>query len=152
MDFLDIAGLVVMLLLRVGVPVAVTAGLVYLLKRLDRRWEEEARAGAEIGEPAEAPAKPRPVERPATPRRAPAPELPFIPPPAYPDRRQQPGLAVAPVAPHCWDVKGCTPDQLEKCAAPQHPEMPCWEARLAAEGRIPEECVNCDIFQRYPVM
>jgi len=30
------------LLLRIGIPLAVTAGIIYLLHRLDQRWQEEA--------------------------------------------------------------------------------------------------------------
>ncbi len=26
------------------------------------------------------------------------------------------------------------------------------QMRLEAEGQIPDECVNCDIFQRYPTV
>ena len=156
MSFIDVLGVIGMFLLRVGVPLAITVGVVYLLKRLDRRWEMEARAEQRAGkaaeQPAERPVISPPVVRPATPKQAPSPELPFIPPPAAPDRRIQPGLVATPVGQPCWNVKGCSPDKLEKCASPRHPEMPCWQARFDAEGQIPEECVGCDIFQRYPVM
>lgn len=158
MSFIDTLSVIGMFLLRVGVPLAVTAGLVYLLKRLDRRWEEEARAEQRAheaaGMPAEQPALPQPAERPEAPKRAPAPEIPFIPPPAYPDRRQQPGLGAqaGQVAQRSSNAKGSSADKVAKCGAPQRPDQPCWQARLAAEGHIPEECVSCDIFQRYPVM
>jgi hypothetical protein len=159
MNLIDVLGVIGMFLLRVGVPLAITVGVVYLLKRLDRRWEAEAKAesswlGAEqrAGKAAEQPTVPSPAERPATPKRAPSPELPFIPPPPAPDRRIQPGLVAAPVGQPCWNVKGCSPNKLEKCAAPRQPDMPCWQARFDAEGQIPEECVGCDIFQHYPVM
>jgi hypothetical protein len=148
MDFIDVMGVIGMFLLRVGVPLAITAGVVYLLKRLDRRWEAEARAQQGVAK-----AEEQPTRLPVTPKkRAPSPELPFIPPPVQPERRIQPGLVAAPVGQPCWNVKGCAPDAREKCAAPEHPDMPCWQARFEAEGKIPEECVGCDIFQRYPVM
>ena len=153
MNFIDTLSVIGMFLLRVGVPLAATAGVVYLLKRLDRRWEEEARAEQRTRAAAGIPAE-QPAERPATPKRAPAPEIPFIPPPAYPDRRQQPGLAApaGQVAQRGANAKGSSADKVAKCGAPQRPEQPCWQARLAAEGHIPEECVGCDIFQRYPIM
>jgi hypothetical protein len=49
-------------------------------------------------------------------------------------------------------VKGCNDTSKAQCAAPQHPDKPCWQARFDAEGAIPEDCVGCDIFQRYPMM
>ncbi len=30
------------LILRIGIPVALTAGIIYLLRRLDQRWQKEA--------------------------------------------------------------------------------------------------------------
>jgi hypothetical protein len=36
--------LVLGLLLRIGIPVAITAGALYLLHRLDKRWQKEALA------------------------------------------------------------------------------------------------------------
>ena len=43
-DFIDIAVFAGMVFLRVGVPLLILVGVGYLLKRLDRRWEAEARA------------------------------------------------------------------------------------------------------------
>ena len=53
MDFIDLLGVIGMFLLRVGVPLAITVGVVYLLKRLDRRWEAEARAPSPVFAPAQ---------------------------------------------------------------------------------------------------
>jgi hypothetical protein len=147
MNFIDLMAVIGMFLLRVGVPVAITAGVVYLLKRLDRRWEMEARAARKAGKVVE-----QPAGLPATPsKRAPSPELPFVPPPATPDRRIQPGVAAAQVAQPGLSAKGSRPAKAQ-CDAPQNPGKPCWQARFDAEGKIPEECVGCDIFQHYPVM
>ncbi len=167
-DFTDIAVFIGMLLLRVGVPALIVLGVGYFLKRLDRRWEAEARAyQAKVAseQPAvqpEAPAPqpvaptPRPGKQPATPQ-----PLPFIPPqPASKEQRPgmyaQPGMVARPglsaAGKHCWDEKGCTESKKAKCAAPSHPDQPCWQARFNAEGHVPEECVTCDIFQRYPSM
>jgi len=153
-DFLVVVGLFI---LRVGVPVAIMAGLVYLLKRLDRRWEEEVRAeqrARQAIQPAQQPEKSRPTGRPATTIRVPDVKIPFVPPPppSAPGIRPQPGLVMTPPAAHCWDARGCSEAARGQCAAPQHPELPCWQARLDAEGHIPDDCVNCDIFQRYPLM
>ncbi len=44
LDLTDIAVFTGLLLLRVGVPALIVLGIGYFLKRLDRRWEAEARA------------------------------------------------------------------------------------------------------------
>jgi hypothetical protein len=175
-SFLDLLVVAGMFMLRVGVPVLVIVGAGYLLKRLDARWEAEARAYAAKQAAAGVGAQPaaqKPVERPVAPVRAPAPgpAMPFIIPPTpgkepriqpgmsaqvpapQPGKPQQqnaaPGLAAS--AQHCWDVKGCG-EAKAQCAAFKNPDKPCWQARFDAEGHIPEDCVGCDIFQRYPAM
>ena len=159
LDFLDLIGLLGMVFLRFGIPVILMAGAAYFLKRLDARWEAELRAtqSAEEGEqPAIAPEAPARPARPAQ-RRAPAPgPLPtFVPPPAGKSvplqQGAQPGMMMA-ATEHCWDIKGCSDAAKASCAAPANPGVPCWQARLDAEGKIPEACVECDIFQRYPTM
>jgi len=105
LDFLDILGLMVMVLLRFGIPLGVMAVAAYFLKRLDARWEAEARASEEAARAAEQPAatqQPAVPARPAQPaatrqRRAPAPgPLPtFVPPPPARPIYQQPGLMMA---------------------------------------------------------
>ncbi len=165
-DFTDMAVFVGLLFLRVGVPILIVVGVGYLLKRLDRRWEAEARAyqakvASEQPEvPAPQPVAPTPGRRPGKQPATPQP-LPFIPPqPVSKEQRpgvyMQAGIAAKPGMPasgkHCWDEKGCSDSKQASCAAPSHPDQPCWQARLAAEGHIPEECVSCDVFQRYPSM
>jgi hypothetical protein len=153
LDFLDIVGLTVMILLRFGIPLALVAVAAHFLKRLDARWEAEAQA-SQATEAAEQPAvAPQAPARPAQ-RRAPAPDplATFILPPAGKSIPLQPGMMMAPAAQHCWDEKGCSETAKASCAAPAKPGLPCWQARLSAEGKIPEECVECDIFQHYPTM
>ena len=164
-DFVDIAVFAGMVFLRVGVPLLILVGAGYLLKRLDRRWEAEARQyqakmAAEQPElPAPQPSAParQPGKQPITPQ-----PLPFVPPPS-PAKEQRPALyaqagvaaaksGMSASAKHCWDEHGCSESKMGACAAPSHPDQPCWQARFNAEGHIPEECVSCDIFQRYPSM
>jgi hypothetical protein len=144
MNFIDLMAVIGMFLLRVGVPLGITAGLVFLLKRLDRRWEMEARAERKADKAAEQPAK-------APGKPAPSPELPFIPPPAIPDRRIQPGVSVGQAVQPGVSAKSSRTEKA-MCSAPQNADKPCWQVRFDVEGQIPEECVGCDIFQRYPVM
>ena len=143
-----------MFLLRFGLPLAIIVGLGYLLKRLDRRWEREAReaqaAGQDIQPAAPQPAAPAPRPQPA--RRSgvdvPGPQSPFDP--AF-GKHIQPGpaLAAAPVR-HCWDAKHCSAEKLAHCVAAKNPDVPCWQARLKAERQMPEACFDCDIYKNYP--
>jgi hypothetical protein len=156
LSFTDILALAGLFVLRVGVPLLITVGIVYLLKRLDRRWEAEARATQQRAQAAEQPAvQPAVQPKPATVVRVPAqqPQLPWIPPPAVGQRPgQQPGLMAAPAPKPCWNIKGCSDSQRAQCAAPKRADVPCWQARFDAEGAIPEDCVRCEVFQRYPKM
>jgi hypothetical protein len=161
-NFLDLLVVIGMLFLRIGVPAVVIALIAYGLKRLDARWEREARAytAQQAGlQPGVQPKQPRPAAPARKPVPAPAP-LPFVPPAQIKDSRVQPGMMMAAPQPGlkaatqqaCWDMKGCSDVAKSSCPAPQHPEQHCWEARFDAEGAIPEDCVGCDVFQRYPKM
>ncbi|HUS83584.1 MAG TPA: hypothetical protein VMX56_00445, partial [Anaerolineales bacterium] len=52
-EFIAVLLIIVGLLLRVGIPIGATAILVYALRRLDQRWQQEAEQAAqsEIGQP-----------------------------------------------------------------------------------------------------
>lgn len=153
-SFTDISVVAGMIFLRIGVPLMVVIGLGYLLKRLDRRWEAEAHeqqvqmAGQQPEVQPEAPAR-RPVKQPA-----PQP-LPFVPPPAM-EKDQRPamyaGAGLATSSKNNWSSKSCSQAVSSAYAATGLQNQACWQVRLKAEGHIPEECVNCDTFQRYPTM
>lgn len=159
-SFLDLLVVVGMMFIRIGVPAVVIGLLAYGLKRLDARWEREAGdyAAKQTGaQPGVRPQQPRP----AIPARKPTPApMPFVPPPAIKDSRVQPGVSMASAQPGmqaaaqqpCWDAKDCSGAVRSECAAPQHPDQPCWQARFDAEGAIPADCIECDVFQRYPKM
>jgi hypothetical protein len=144
-EFFDILVIAGMFVLRIGVPLALVLGIGYLLKRLDRRWAEQAWTEQAKAQPAARAAAAALPGR--TGADIPGPQLPFEPSLG----RLQPGLAAAP-ARACWDVKGCNEARWADCPAYQHPDVPCWQARFGTEGHIPETCVGCEIFQRYPFM
>lgn len=152
-DFMVVVG---MIALRFGIPALVIIGIAYLFKRLDRRWEAEAREYA-AKQAAEQPAVRPQAPRPALPAREPAqsPQMPFIiPPAAIHDQRQQiaqPGM-MAPTAEPGRRASRPNAGSKPLCSASQSGDKPCWQTRLNAEGKIPDECVNCDIFQRYPTI
>ncbi len=59
----DVLMIIGLFTLRIGVPLAVIVSLAYLLKRLDRRWEAEARKQMGITRPAEQGEAPEPTSQ-----------------------------------------------------------------------------------------
>lgn len=155
-DFVDFLVFLGIVILRFGAPLLVVAGFAFLLKRLDRRWEAEAREYAAKQATAQPEATEPAVEHEMPVRQpVPAPQVPFIVPPAPArDQRQQvaqPSM-MAPVADPNRSASRPKASGKIQCSAPQGGDRPCWQVRLEAENKIPDECVNCDIFQRHPVM
>jgi hypothetical protein len=149
----NLPGILIMLgllILRIGVPLGIVLLLGYFLKRLDRRWEAEARAqraaAAAVDQPAVQPVAPRPARPSGV--DVPGPQLPYAPIPLV---GLQPGLILLD-GKRCSDIKGCSEQSKAKCPAVLHPDTPCWQARRESEGRLPAGCSECDIFLRYPVM
>ncbi|MEA3336366.1 MAG: hypothetical protein U9R25_10680 [Chloroflexota bacterium] len=128
---LTILGLFV---LRIGVPLLITIGIGYVLLRLDARWQAEAEAGKQ---PRQRPVKVQAKSR--SPRGYPATAVPTIQPTA---------ISVMAGLP-CWSLKGCSEAMRADCAAGHQPDVPCWTARQGAEGRMPPECSNCDLYTQY---
>lgn len=50
----------------------------------------------------------------------------------------------------CWEIKNCDPEQRAACAAGQS-EKPCWQERRLSNGYLPEECLDCEVFELAPV-
>ena len=127
-EILYIVGLFV---LRLGIPLAITLVIAYFLRRLDSRWEKEARSEQEAGSVTREEEKEKTVSVP----------LVHIPSPAsIPATFDSDGKP-------CWEInKACTPIKMEQCPAYHDPSVPCWQARRQAEGRIPVECYHCEIF------
>lgn len=109
-------------LLRIGVPLAITLGLGYVLIRLDERWKAEAQAEREAREERE--------------ERVPARR------PTVLARQITPAVA----SPPCWQVKDCDPVQRITCPAWNRPELPCWLAHMKADGALPDRCPECTLF------
>lgn len=122
----NIWSIALLFVLRLGVPLLVTLVLAYLLKRLDTRWQAEAREERRSREAAAA-SKPVTAPKPVGQR----PLQPLI------------ALDSAGALP-CWMSKGCTDAMRAACAATHQPTVPCWQARTTAEGRLPAECKGCD--------
>jgi len=148
----------------VGVPALVVVALGYGFKRLDQRWEAEAheyQAQSAGKQPEIRPEMPAPTPQPALPARKPVKQpqpLPFVPPPAV-TKETQLGLYAQPTQPgisapskNNWESKACSSSVRAAFAATGLTDQPCWQVRFKVEGHVPEECVNCDIFQHYPTM
>jgi len=90
------------LLVRLAIPIFVTAMLIYFLRKLDSRWQAEAQ------------------------------------------------LPVAVEKPKCWEIKGCTPEQMKNCIAGQS-SMPCWQVYRLPNGYLRDECITCEVFHQAPV-
>jgi hypothetical protein len=95
---------VIGLMLRIGIPVAVTILVIALLRRLDKRWQKESLA-----------------------------------------------LPMVPVGEHCWEVKGCSKEQMENCPAVAQPDVPCWQTFRSKDGALNEVCLDCEVFRQASV-
>ena len=114
-DALVIAG---MFILRLGVPLAITLAVGYLLLRLDRKWQAEAWAEWESNR----------LEQ-------------------EEQGEQAAGRATSSAAKQlCWDLKECSQAVRDQCPAFKRPNIPCWLARRRAEGRLPAACYDCELF------
>ena len=55
------------------------------------------------------------------------------------------GLMPAP--PACWDIKGCTQEDKEKCPAFLSQETPCWDFQRI-EGKYADDCLGCEVMRQ----
>ena len=127
--------IILLFVLRLGIPVLVTVAIAYGLHRLDAKWQAEADAEAKIQTKTVAPPAPQPQSIRGGNGAGIAPPL-----------RQPLPLAMAGGQP-CWAVKGCADSMRATCAAFNQPNTPCWSARLNAEGRLPAGCKDCKLYQ-----
>jgi len=103
--------------LRLGVPLAITVLVTWGLRRLDARWQ--AAADAQLSSQAVAAGQ------------------------------YLPAALKAPLAAQksCWEYRACTEAQRACCAAARDTSLPCWMARLRADGRLPGVCYGCILFR-----
>ncbi len=112
----QVALLILLFLLRLGVPVGITLGVGYWLRRLDKKWQAEA-----ASRQATALAR-REIER--------RPQMRTF------GTRQNP----------CWLINQCAVADRECCPAFLNSRVPCWMARYLAGGRLPAKCYSCALF------
>jgi len=114
--------LTVLVVLRLGVPITVTAVIVWGLRRLDARWQAEAEAQRT-------------------------------------SRAVTAGLVSSSVtasplaaARSCWEHHNCPPEKRQHCAGCALTDLPCWMARLRADGKLPARCYGCALFRTRPAV
>ncbi len=47
----------------------------------------------------------------------------------------------------CWILRNCDDVAKADCPAHKQPGVPCWLARLRAEGSLPDGCPDCPIYE-----
>jgi hypothetical protein len=47
----------------------------------------------------------------------------------------------------CWVVRGCDAEKRASCPAYLNQSLPCWIARLTAEGAMPKTCPDCPVYE-----
>ncbi|HXF62356.1 MAG TPA: hypothetical protein VNK95_12110 [Caldilineaceae bacterium] len=115
-ELLIIAGIFI---LRLGVPLGATLLVTWLLHRLDARWRRQALQRQPSPAGAETLIAAGPDTPGSTSPRAPTP---------------------------CWGRRRCPEMRRATCPAYLAPELPCWLARLRADGRLPAGCRTCRLF------
>ena len=116
----EIAGMILLFLIRLGIPLAVTFFIAWGLRRLDARWQAEADAQQLTADVAIGMVAPAAAKAPAA--------------------RQQP----------CWEYRHCSEAKRGGCAACAMTDLPCWMARLRSEGSLPGHCYGCEYFKVKP--
>lgn len=109
--------IVLFFVLRLAVPVALTGGIAWWLRRLDARWRSEAEADSRTR---------LELLAATTPQLEPA--------------------ALAKKTP-CWELRNCPQERRDACAAYRTPALPCWLVRNTVEGVLPAGCATCSQFQ-----
>ncbi len=74
-------------------------------------------------------------------------KAPAAPRPARPGPVQAaPSISLA-----CWLLHNCSEEERARCAAYRRQNIPCWQARLIEEGKLPDGCVNCPRYAAAPL-
>ena len=52
----------------------------------------------------------------------------------------------------CWNLNHCSEGQRGNCPACAALDVPCWMARLRADGKLPARCYGCALFRTRPAL
>lgn len=117
---LETLALTVLFVLRLGIPIAVTILIAWGLRRLDDRWQAEAAAQQSSRAVAAGEVDAAAVTSPLA------------------------------AAQPCWELNDCAEAQRGNCPACAALDIPCWMARLRADGKLPARCYGCALFRTRP--
>ena len=127
--------IILLFIMRLGIPVLVTVAIAYGLRRLDAKWQAEAEAKAQTKSVVPQAPQPQPAWTGVNAGNGAGINMAL----------RQP-MAMAAGQP-CWSLKGCSESMRANCAAFHQPNVPCWSARMNAEGRLPAGCKDCKLYQ-----
>ena len=51
----------------------------------------------------------------------------------------------------CWLLHNCSEEERARCAAYRRQNIPCWQARLIEEGKLPDGCPTCPKYRALPL-
>lgn len=126
--------IVLLFVLRLGVPLLITLAIGYALGRLDAKWQAEAEAERQTEAEAQVVTANQPQPRPMAPAAT------------YQIPGRQPMPVGVMAGPPCYSLKGCSEAMKAACPATRQPSVPCWAARQGAEGQLPMECKGCQLY------
>ena len=112
--------------LRCIVPLLVVMALGHMMNRVLDRWAAEEAAQEPGATAVPSPALPSETANGGT--RAPLPAL-TLP---------------------CWLTQNCDEEKFINCAAYRRRGIPCWQARLIEEGKLPDTCPTCPRYLSSP--
>jgi hypothetical protein len=121
-EFQATAVIVALFVLRCVVPFVLLMAIGYGMNRLVDRWEREDKARAE-----------------------PRPAIPLLMAAQTPDAAPKSKIP-------CWVFNNCDEKTRAACPAYANPAVPCWLARLRAEGRVPAKCAGCALYTGVPAL
>lgn len=104
--------------LRCIAPLVLTMAFLHLMNRLLDHWAAEERVSEPGGEVVRSPVLTSQTTVPLT--------------------AATPGPSIA-----CWILRNCDEEKRAKCAAYRRQGIPCWQARLMEEGKLPDACADC---------
>lgn len=64
-----------------------------------------------------------------------------------PAPESSPAIALPTITVPCWILRNCDEAAQADCPARKQPGIPCWLARLRADGSLPEGCKDCEIYE-----
>jgi hypothetical protein len=52
----------------------------------------------------------------------------------------------------CWVLNDCPDEKRANCPVFQEKNLPCWQVFRDEAGRLPSQCLGCEVFRRAPAL